>query len=101
MRQPNTQSATYVGDVALPVSLQGRIGCSISEACTALNLGRDRIYELINAGEPDGLTASRIGKRTIVHVASILRLLERTRITMKPRVRRIRQGAGTQPDATP
>ncbi len=74
---------------------EGRLGISINETCTALGLRRDKVYELIAKGEPDGLTASQIGRRTVVHVASIKRLLARTVLKLKPRVRRVRHGAVT------
>src|SRR5215469_8892570 len=97
MRQRKPSAASdAVEDVALPMPFEGRLGVSINETCDALNVRRDKVYELIHKGEPDGLTASQIGRRTIVHVDSILRLLQRTRIKTKPRVRRVRHGAVTQ-----
>jgi excisionase family DNA binding protein len=86
-----------VEDVAIPLPLDGRLAVSINETCKALGVQRDKVYELIRQGEPEGLVASQIGRRTLVHVDSILRLLKRTRITSrKMRVRRVRHGAVTQ-----
>ena len=96
MRQPKPSVTSEVTDVAFPLPFEDRLGVSINETCQALGVKRDKVYELIHKGEPDGLTASQIGRRTIVHVASIHRLLQRTRITTKPRVRRVRHGAVPQ-----
>jgi excisionase family DNA binding protein len=65
---------------------EGRLGCSIDETATALGVQRDTIYQLIAEGR---LTISKIGRRTIVHVDSIQRLLEGTVSKPKPRVRRV------------
>ena len=94
MRQRQSKAAATAEVEDVP--FEGRLGISINETCAALNVARDKVYQLIAKGEPDGLTASQIGRRTIVHTASILRLLKRTRITMKPRVPRVRQGAVSQ-----
>jgi excisionase family DNA binding protein len=68
-----------------PLPLEGRLGCSINEAAKALGLQRDSIYRMITDGR---LTGSKMGRRTIVHVASIHRLLAETVIAPRPRVRR-------------
>jgi excisionase family DNA binding protein len=70
-----------------PALFEGRLGCSIDETATALGVQRDTVYRLISDGR---LTISKLGRRTIVHVASIQRLLDETVITPKPRVRRHR-----------
>ena len=68
-----------------PALFEGRLGCSIDETATALGVQRDTVYRLI---AEDRLTVSKLGRRTIVHVASIQRLLDETVIALKPRVRR-------------
>ena len=73
-----------------PALFEGRLGCSIDETVTALSVQRDTVYRLIAEGR---LTMSKLGRRTIVHVASIQRLLDETVIRPKPRVRRHRSGA--------
>jgi excisionase family DNA binding protein len=73
-----------------PALFEGRLGCSIDETATALGVQRDTVYRLIAEGR---LTISKLGRRTIVHVASIQRLLDETVIAPKPRVRRHRAGA--------
>jgi hypothetical protein len=91
MRQPKPSAASLVEeDEAPPIPFEGRLGISINETCTALGLRRDKVYELIAKGGPEGLTASQIGRRTVVHVASIKRLLAATVLKLKPRVRRKR-----------
>ena len=73
-----------------PALFEGRLGASIGETATALGVQRDTVYRLIAEGR---LTMSKLGRRTIVHVASIQRLLDETVIRPKPRVRRHRSGA--------
>ena len=66
---------------------EGRLGTSINETATALGVQRDTVYRLIGDGM---LTVSKLGRRTIVHVASVQRLLAETIVTPRPRVRRRR-----------
>jgi excisionase family DNA binding protein len=47
--------------------------CTIAEACDAIGLGRTKLYELIGGGEIDTIT---IGRRRLVRVASLLKLLK-------------------------
>ena len=47
--------------------------CTIAEACDAVGLGRTKLYELISGGEIDSIT---IGRRRLVRVASLLKLLK-------------------------
>jgi excisionase family DNA binding protein len=63
---------------------EGQLGCSIDEGAKALGLHRDTIYQLIAKGE---LTASKIGQRTLVHTASIIALMDRTRVTFPVRAK--------------
>jgi excisionase family DNA binding protein len=51
------------------------LGVSVDETALALGLNRDTVYHLIGAGR---LVASKIGRRRVVHVSSIVRLLEET-----------------------
>jgi excisionase family DNA binding protein len=68
-----------------------RLAVSVSEACAALGVQRDTVYAAIARGD---LTVSQIGRRTLVHTASIRRLLAATVVTsLKPRVRRVRHAA--------
>lgn len=46
---------------------------TVNDAAQALSLGRTTIYVLINAGE---LETVKIGRRTLVTIASIRRLAE-------------------------
>lgn len=48
------------------------IAVSINNASKALGIGRTKIYELINDGT---LAAVKIGRRTLITVASIRRLI--------------------------
>jgi excisionase family DNA binding protein len=54
-------------------SMMEKLTCTVKEACGALSLGRSKLYELIKAGEIDTV---KIGTRTLVKVASLLRLVE-------------------------
>jgi excisionase family DNA binding protein len=74
---PSTPSAPF----------EGRLGISIDETASALGVQRDTVYRLVGDGR---LTVSKLGRCTIVHVASIQRLLAETVVISKPRVRRRR-----------
>jgi excisionase family DNA binding protein len=50
-----------------------RLTCTIAEACEALGLGRTKLYELIDEGRLASIT---IGRRRLVVVRSLLKLLE-------------------------
>jgi hypothetical protein len=69
---------------ALPDVFDGRLTISIDETAAALSIGRDAIYIMIGDGR---LIASKFGVRTVVHVASIRRLLEATQVRFRPRAR--------------
>ncbi len=47
--------------------------CTIAEACDAVGLGRTKLYELIGRGHLDTIT---IGRRRLVHIPSLLKLLD-------------------------
>jgi excisionase family DNA binding protein len=49
-----------------------RLGCSPSEACVALGVGRTFLYQLIAEGRVE---VTKLGRRTIVSVSSLLKLL--------------------------
>ena len=68
-----------------PLPFEGRLGVSINETCAALGVERDTVYRYFGTGD---LTFSKLGPRTIVHVASIHRLLAKTVVAPRPRVRR-------------
>jgi excisionase family DNA binding protein len=69
---------------ALAIILDERLGASINEAAAMLCVDRDTIYRMIGRGE---LVASKIGSRTIVHIASIKERLART-VTTKLGIRK-------------
>ena len=74
---------------------EGRLGISIDETATALGVQRDTVYRLIGDGR---LIVSKLGRRTIVHVTSVQRLLAETVVVSKPRVRRRRAAVSAGPD---
>jgi excisionase family DNA binding protein len=69
----------------LPLPFDGRLGASVDETAAVLSTHRATVHRLIASGQ---LTASKVGWRTIVHVASIHRLLAKTVIKPRSRVRR-------------
>jgi excisionase family DNA binding protein len=71
-------------DTKVPAVFDGRLALSINEAARALNVDRDTIYRLTHTGQ---LTLSKIGRRSVIHVASIVRLLQDTITVPKARVR--------------
>ena len=50
-----------------------RLSCTIEEACQATGLGRTKLYEMMDA---DQVQTFHVGKRRLVLVSSLLRLLE-------------------------
>jgi excisionase family DNA binding protein len=50
-----------------------RLGCSPSEACVALGVGRTFFYKLVAERR---IKVTKVGRRTIVSVPSLLRLLD-------------------------
>ena len=53
-----------------------RLGCSPSEACVALGVGRTFFYKLVAERR---IEVTKVGRRTIVSVPSLLRLLDEHR----------------------
>jgi excisionase family DNA binding protein len=47
--------------------------CTVAEACRAVGFGKTKLYELIDGGAVDSI---RIGRRRLIRVPSLLRLLE-------------------------
>jgi len=50
---------------------------SVKEVCSATSLGRTKVYQLIEEGRLD---RRKVGRRTLITVESIERLLEEARI---------------------
>lgn len=64
---------TQIMDVKLPtIPFAQRPTCSIAEACSAAGFGRTKLYELIDGG---AVKAVKIGRRRLVQVPSLLKLL--------------------------
>jgi excisionase family DNA binding protein len=64
---------TQVADVKQPsIPFAQRPTCSIAEACSAAGFGRTKLYELIDGG---AVKAVKIGRRRLVQVPSLLKLL--------------------------
>jgi excisionase family DNA binding protein len=59
-----------LNQTALP--FRERLGCSPNEACVALGVGRTFLYKLIAEHR---IQVSKVGRRTIVSVPSLLKLL--------------------------
>jgi hypothetical protein len=92
--QANVETATHgeVFDVGTCTTIKGaadkptpklnqtlpfreRLGCSPSEACAALGVGRTLLYELIATRRVE---VRKLGRRTIVSVPSLLKLMNGT-----------------------
>ena len=88
--EPNVETATtkVAFDVATRMNIKGgtdkptpnqtlpfreRLGCSPSEACVALGIGRTLFYELVAERR---IEVTKIGRRTIVSVPSLLKLMD-------------------------
>ena len=94
---PRASSTRLSDEPNSSLPFDGRLGASINETATALNLQRDNIYRLVADGR---LTVSKLGRRTIVHVTSIHRLLVDTVVKPRPRVRHSRRGGTQRSDPT-
>ena len=53
---------------------RGWLGCSPSEACVALGVGRTFLYQLIAERRVE---VTKLGRRTIVSIPSLLKLVDR------------------------
>ncbi|MGH6870451.1 MAG: helix-turn-helix domain-containing protein [Rhizomicrobium sp.] len=77
MKPDTSASATparqFVGST---VPFVERPTCTIAEACSAVGFGKTKLYELIDGGAVDSI---RIGRRRLIRVPSLLRLLESSR----------------------
>lgn len=62
----------HVHDKPTLIPFLERPTCSIAEACSAAGFGRTKMYELIDDG---AVKAVKIGRRRLVQVPSLLRLL--------------------------
>lgn len=61
-----------VSEKAPTIPFLERPTCSIAEACSAAGFGRTKMYELIDGG---AVKAVKIGRRRLIQVPSLLRLL--------------------------
>jgi excisionase family DNA binding protein len=59
-----------------------RLGCSPNQACVALGVGRTFLYRLIAEHR---IEVSKLGRRTIVNIPSLLKLLDEQAAEPKPR----------------
>ena len=96
--EPNVETATLGGfDVVTRLTVKGgtpnlnqplpfreRLGCSPNEACAALGVGRTLLYRLIAEHQVE---VRKLGRRTIVSIPSLLRLLDGQADEAKPRRR--------------
>ena len=57
----------------LHLPFRERLGCSPREACAALGVGRTLLYQLISEGR---IEVTKLRRRTIISVASLLRLMD-------------------------
>lgn len=55
------------------IHIRDRLACTIEEACTVLGIGRSTFYELIKNKR---VTMVSIGRRRLVQVPSLLKILE-------------------------
>lgn len=67
---PTQDQGLHVARSTIPFN--ERPTCTIAEACSAAGFGRTKLYELIGGGAVDTVM---IGRRRLVRVPSLLRLL--------------------------
>jgi len=72
--QPAGQSGAPVDDTGTrAIPFAQRVTCTVLDACEATGLGRTKLYELIGDG---AVRTTTIGRRRLVLVSSLLRLLQ-------------------------
>ncbi len=71
--EPNVPTPRPEAEAGIP--FVERLTCTIAEACKATGLGRTKLYELIGEGRVD---TARIGRRRLVKVRSLQRLVDMT-----------------------
>jgi excisionase family DNA binding protein len=70
---PSVRPIRPLADAITPIiPFAERVTCTIADACEATGLGRTKLYELIGEG---ALHTTTIGRRRLVLVSSLLRLL--------------------------
>jgi hypothetical protein len=67
-----------------------KLTCTVKEALAALSLGHTKFYELVRAGDIDIV---KIGTRTLVKVASLLRIVEGDSLSTNQSTTKARIGA--------
>ena len=60
------------GPTRTPIPFPERITCTVDDACAFTGVGRTKLYEEITAGR---IQSTRVGKRRLILVASLLRRL--------------------------
>jgi hypothetical protein len=70
--QSHSSGSKSQGYARPPIRFEERPTCTVSEACSAAGFGRTKLYELIDGGAVESIL---IGRRRLVRVASLLRLL--------------------------
>lgn len=63
------------------IPFRERLSCTIGQACEATGLGRSKIYMLMGEGL---LKTTRVGRRRLVLVGSLLALVEPPRTNQAP-----------------
>jgi len=79
---PKAGTAKPTAELKRSVPFRERLGCSVSEACAVLSVGRTFLYELIAEHR---IEVIKLGRRTIVSVPSLLKLLDGQAAEPRPR----------------
>ena len=67
--------------MAAGIHFRDRISCTIREACAATGIGRTKLYQEIAARR---IRTSKVGRRTLVLVDSLVRLIDPPPPTSEP-----------------
>lgn len=70
----NSAPAIDYSGLGRTIPFSERPTCSIAEACNAAGFGRTKLYELMDDG---AVETTKIGRRRLVRVPSLLRFLAR------------------------
>jgi excisionase family DNA binding protein len=64
-------SGNETADISKPV-LENRLTCTVREACNATGIGKTKMHAMISGG---ALASTKVGRRRLVKVPSLLRLV--------------------------
>jgi excisionase family DNA binding protein len=72
-QRPHRQAGKVKETANSSIPLAHRVTCTVAEACDGTGIGRTKLYELMAEGRLD---STMIGRRRLILMGSLLKLLE-------------------------